>query len=52
MLRLDDQHYYVLGDNRASSYDSRNWGALNEDLIVGRVWLRLWPIQRIEAYHF
>jgi signal peptidase I len=34
--------YYVLGDNRGNSYDSRHWGSLPGDLIVGRARLVLW----------
>ena len=35
--------FYVLGDNRANSYDSRLWGAIPRDRIVGHVRLVLWP---------
>jgi signal peptidase I len=34
--------YYVLGDNRTNSYDSRLWGAIHESAIVGRARLVLW----------
>jgi signal peptidase I len=36
-------HIFVMGDNRPNSRDSRAFGPLTEDLIVGRAWLRVWP---------
>ncbi len=41
---LADNQYFVLGDNRMSSSDSRVWGTLDGDLIVGRALLRLLPV--------
>ena len=38
---------FVMGDNRANSRDSRNVGALDEDLIVGKVRCIWWPLNRI-----
>lgn len=49
-LILGENELFVLGDNRLASYDSRNWGPLDQKLVIGRVWLRLWPSQRIMAY--
>jgi len=37
-------HLLVLGDNRESSRDGRVFGVINESTIVGRVFLRIWPI--------
>ena len=42
-LRLADDEYYVLGDNRLGSEDSRIWGPITVDSIVGRVWFSYWP---------
>lgn len=42
-VTLGEGEYFVLGDNRSSSSDSRHWGPLPEEDIVGRVIFRAWP---------
>lgn len=42
-VALGESEYYVIGDNRRNSNDSRAWGPVNEEQIVGRVWLVYWP---------
>lgn len=43
-ITLEGDEYFVLGDNRDVSADSREWGPLQSKFIVGRVLVRLWPI--------
>lgn len=45
-LTLKTGEYFVMGDNRGSSLDSRYFGAIQRTDIVGRVWLRGWPFDR------
>jgi len=41
------EHYYVLGDHRSSSNDSRNWGFVPRHLIYGKAIFSYWPVSRI-----
>jgi signal peptidase I len=43
---LADDEYFLLGDNRMNSLDSRVFGPVEKDAIIGRVLLRAWPIGR------
>jgi signal peptidase I len=43
-LRVKDGYYYVLGDHRSNSSDSRTWGEVPKKYIIGKVQLRWWPI--------
>jgi signal peptidase I len=45
--RIPENAYFVMGDNRAQSCDSRVWGALPKDLLIGRVLFRYWPVDRL-----
>lgn len=49
-ITLGDKEYWVMGDNRLRSSDSRSWGTLNRSLITGRVFFRAWPLANFGAF--
>lgn len=46
---LGVDEYFMMGDNRAGSYDSRMWGPVQRELIVGRAFIRLFPFDTIDV---
>lgn len=49
-VTLAEDEYYVFGDNRDASLDSRSFGPINRDDVVGRVWVRGLPLSRIGTF--
>ena len=47
---LPSDQYFVLGDNRPNSFDSRRFGLIDRKAIVGRAWLRGWPPKRMQTF--
>jgi signal peptidase I len=45
--RIPAGYVWVMGDNRPDSQDSRFFGAIKESSIVGRVFVRIWPVTRL-----
>lgn len=48
--RVPVDNYFVMGDNRTDSCDSRYWGPINRSLIVGKVELRVWPLSSLHIF--
>lgn len=50
VTKLGTDEYFVLGDNRNNSFDSRNWGKLPKDDIIGLVRLRIFPFSAFQTF--
>ncbi len=50
-VQLGPDEYFVMGDNRGESYDSRKFGPIPKSSIVGRTWIRGYPFNRITLFH-
>ena len=46
-MKIPANSYWVMGDNRGNSKDSRVFGTIAKDEIVGRVFVRIWPLSRL-----
>lgn len=47
---VGSDQYFVLGDNRPNSFDSRRFGPIDKKYVVGRAWLRGWPFSRVKRF--
>lgn len=47
---LGPDEYFVLGDNRRASFDSKDFGPVRHRAIIGRAWLRGWPIAKLGRF--
>ena len=50
-MEVGDDEILVFGDNSANSYDSRYWGPIPKDRIIGKAFVRFWPPSRIGPIH-
>jgi signal peptidase I len=48
--RVPDGYYYVMGDHRNNSSDSRHWGMVPKRYIIGKVQLRWWPVPNARVF--
>ena len=46
-VSIPEGQYFVIGDNRGGSSDSREWGPIKKELIIGQAYFRYWPVQKL-----
>jgi signal peptidase I len=49
-VELKDDEYFVMGDNRMFSSDSRAWGPITKSEIIGKVLIRAWPLDKVSFF--
>jgi signal peptidase I len=49
-MQLNEDQYFVMGDNRRFSSDSRAWGPISKADVIGKVLLRAWPVNNLEIF--
>jgi len=49
-VTLGSDEYFLLGDNRSQSLDSRSFGPVKRQYIIGKTWLRGWPFNRVTIF--
>jgi signal peptidase I len=49
-ITIPDDHYFMMGDNRGQSTDSRYWGPVPKDWIIGKAFATYWPPKRIGVF--
>lgn len=49
-LVLGDDEYYMMGDNRPASLDSRVFKAIDKSEMIGRTWVRAWPLKKWSTF--
>jgi signal peptidase I len=47
---VEEAHFFVMGDNRNNSSDSRIWGQVPEKYVIGKVHLRWWPLTAVRVF--
>jgi signal peptidase I len=49
-VEVGEGRYFMMGDNRNDSKDSRSWGSIERDQIIGRAFVTYWPLNRLDVF--